>query len=183
MREYDEARGSTQTSLRTTRWVPLRPSGPPIRSASTYSGSLEMTRCLVVALVALFTVAARGNGQTAAEARQFVQRANNELQDLQVRANRASWIQENFITEDTEALNAEVANELAVAIQRLAQGAKRFDKITVPTDVRRQLTLLKISVVTQSVTSVAPPSDPKEAAELSSLIAANDAAYGRGKYC
>ena len=142
-----------------------------------------MIRCLVVALVALFIVTARGNSQTAAEAAQFVQRANKELQDLQVRAYRAQWIQENFITEDTEALNAETANELAVAIQRLANGAKRFDKLTVPADVRRQLTLLKISVVTQNVTAVAPPSDPKEATELSSLIAANDGAYGRGKYC
>ena len=142
-----------------------------------------MPRRLIVAFVALFTVTAHGNAQTPAEAEQFVQRANRELQDLQVRANRAQWIQENFITEDTEALGAEVANELGVAIQRLAQGAKRFDKVTVSPDVRRQLTLLKISVVTQSVTAVAPPSDPKEAAELSSLIAANDGAYGRGKYC
>jgi len=140
-----------------------------------------MTRCLSALFLVLFVSSA--SGQTAAEATQFVRRANKELYDLGIRAGRAQWIHENFITEDTEALNAEAANELAVAIQRLAQAAERFDHISVPADVRRQLTLLKISVVTQSATAAAPPSDPKEAAELASLIAANDGAYGRGKYC
>ena len=146
-----------------------------------------MTRRLFAAFAgaAVLALAAppSARAQTAAEAAQFVQRANQELLALQIRATRAQWIQENFITEDTEGLNAETANELAMAYQKLAQGAKPFDKITVPGDIRRQLTLLKISVVTQGVTAVAPPSDPKEASELSSLIAANDGAYGKGKYC
>ena len=137
------------------------------------------------ALATLLVVASVGRGQTPtpAAAKQFVDQANKELYDLQVRATRAQWIQENFITEDTEALNSETANELAMAYQKLAQEAKKFDNVTVAPDVRRQLTLLKISVVTQGVTAVAPPGNPKEAAELAALIAANDGVYGRGKYC
>jgi len=137
------------------------------------------------ALATLLVVAsaARAQTPTPAAAKQFVDRANKELYDLQIRATRAQWIQENFITEDTEALNSETANELAMAYQKLAQEAKKFDNVTVAPDVRRQLTLLKISVVTQGVTAVAPPGNPKEAAELAALIAANDGVYGRGKYC
>src|SRR3954469_16334993 len=144
-----------------------------------------MTTHLYRALATLLLVAsvARAQTPTAAAAKQFVDRANKELYGLQVRATRAQWIQENFITDDTEALNAETANELAIAYQRLAQEAKKYDKVTVAPDVRRQLTLLKISVVTQGVTAVAPPANPKEAAELASLIAANDGTYGKGKYC
>ena len=142
-----------------------------------------MLRRFAFGLAAIVVVAASARAQTAAEAAQFVQRANKELLELQIRATRAQWIQQNFITDDTETLNAEASNELAMAFPRLAQEAKRFDKITVPPDIRRQLTLLKISVVTQGTTAVAPPGDPKEASELASLIAANDGAYGKGKYC
>src|ERR1051325_4842851 len=131
---------------------------------------------LACALGALTAATARA--QTAAEAKAFVDRANKELLDLQIRATRNQWIQENFITDDTEALNAETANELAMAIQKFALGAKRFDNVQVSPDVRRQLTLLKISIVTQSVTAAAPPGDPKEAAELAQTIAAMDGMYG-----
>src|SRR4028119_1030984 len=41
---------------------------------------------------------------TAAEAGQFVAHAEQRLTELNLKVARASWIQENFITDDTEAL-------------------------------------------------------------------------------
>lgn len=120
---------------------------------------------------------------TVADARKFIERANKELYDHQVRATRAQWVAQNFITEDTEALNAEAGNELSMGIRRFALAAKRYDKIRLPADLRRQMTLLKLSIITQSTTAAAPPANPKEASELASIIAAMDGAYGRGKYC
>jgi peptidyl-dipeptidase A len=151
---------------------------------SDWSLGFRAVASVVAILVTLNTATARAQARpSVADAQQFVARTNQELLALQIRATRAQWIQQNFITDDTEALNAEVGNELATAYQRLAVAAKRFDGLTLPADLRRQLTLLKTSVVTQGTTAVAPPSNPKEATELATLIASMDGAYGRGKYC
>ena len=125
---------------------------------------------LVLAL-SILAAACGGSETTAApksadDAKQFLTNVNKTMLKLGIEAAQAGWVAQNFITEDTEALNSETANELAMAYQKLAQEAKKFDNVTVAPDVRRQLTLLKISVVTQGVTAVAPPGNPKEAAEL-----------------
>ena len=67
---------------------------------------------------------------------------------------------QNFITEDTEALDARATQAIADAASRFAKEAVRFDKVEVPADQRRQLNLLKVSLV------LATPADPKEAEEL-----------------
>ena len=67
--------------------------------------------------------------------------AEKELGDLQVKANQAQWVTDNFITDDTEALSAELTKNLNVTIQRLAIDAKRFDKTTLPPTLRRKFTL------------------------------------------
>ena len=56
--------------------------------------------------------------------------AEKELAGLLVSANQAQWVADNFITDDTEALSAELTKNLNVAIQRLAIDAKRFDNTT-----------------------------------------------------
>ena len=47
---------------------------------------------------------------TVAEAQAFMTKAEEQLFDLGVRASRANWVQENFITDDTETMAAQ-ANE------------------------------------------------------------------------
>ena len=76
---------------------------------------------------------------TVAEAQRFVQRAERELWDLSIRANQAGWVAANFITDDTEALSAEHQKNLAVAIQRYALEAKRFERLQLPAELRRKL--------------------------------------------
>lgn len=58
-----------------------------------------------------------------------------------------------------------------------AEQAARFDNVKVPDEVRRKLTLLKLSL------TLPAPSDAKEAAETTLLAAGLEASYGRGKYC
>ena len=149
---------------------------------SRISASRSLAIAIVVSLSISSSTAAQGR-PTVADAQKFIADANRELLDLGIKAGRAQWIQQNFITEDTEAQNAEISNQLAQAYGRLAVAAKRFDGLTLPTDLRRQLTLLKISVITQGTTAAAPPSNPKEATELAELIASMDGSYGKGKYC
>ncbi len=62
-------------------------------------------------------------------------------------------------------------------MSRLAKEAAKFDNVEVPPDQRRQLNVLKLSLV------LATPSDPKEAEELTKILARMDAMYGKGKCC
>src|SRR5260370_42693189 len=69
-------------------------------------------------------------GRTVAEAEAFMKKAEAQLEDLGIRAGRASWVQENFITDDTEALAAQAQEKFTAAATQLALDARRFDGLT-----------------------------------------------------
>ncbi|HXB22499.1 MAG TPA: M2 family metallopeptidase [Candidatus Solibacter sp.] len=114
---------------------------------------------------------------TVAEAEAFMKRAEAELGDLGVRAQRASWVQENFITDDTEVLSAQAQEKLTAVTTQLALDARRFDHLQMPPALARKFRLLKLSL-----TAPAPNND-KERGELTRIAASLDADYGKGKYC
>jgi peptidyl-dipeptidase A len=114
---------------------------------------------------------------TAASARAFLDEANRELLRLVNASNRAGWTQGTYITVDTEQIAAEANAALVSAATRYAKEARRFDDVTLPPLERRQLDVLK-----NSLTMSAPP-DPKEAEELTRLVASMEGVYGSGKYC
>jgi peptidyl-dipeptidase A len=74
-------------------------------------------------------------------------------------------------------LNAQANAQLTDAFTKYAKEARRFDDLTLPPLERRQMQVLE-----NSLTVSAPP-DPKEAEELSKLLASMEAAYGSGKFC
>jgi peptidyl-dipeptidase A len=114
---------------------------------------------------------------TPADAKTFLDTANDTTLKVGIEASRAGWVQQTYITDDTEALAAR-ANQLAnEAGARFAKEATKYDKVDVPADQRRQLTLLKTSLV------LATPSDPKESDELSKIMARLESTYGKGKWC
>jgi len=86
-------------------------------------------------------------------------------------------VAETYITDDTEALNARETQISIEAVKKYARDAVRFDHVTVEPDIRRQLNLLKLSLV------MVTPSEPKEAEELATIAARMDATYGKGKWC
>ena len=59
---------------------------------------------------------------TAAEAAAFVQGAEEQLKVLAVKAQRAQWVQSNFITDDTEKIAADANKELIAASMEPGQG-------------------------------------------------------------
>ena len=125
---------------------------------------------LLAATVAAFS-------QTRAEADAFLKDAEAQLLKVGNAAQRASWIQSTYITEDTEALTAD-ANEAAIHVtKQLARAAVRFDKVNLPPDMRRKMYLLKNAL------TVATPSNTKESSELTKLMSGMEGTYGRGKYC
>ena len=114
---------------------------------------------------------------TAAEAQRFITRAEKELADLGVKVNRADWVANNFITDDTEELTAEAQEAYAVATQKLALEARRYDRVRLPANVRRKFTLLRLSL------AAPPPGNPTEAAELTRISVGLTADYGKGSWC
>jgi peptidyl-dipeptidase A len=86
-------------------------------------------------------------------------------------------VQENFITDDTEILNAEASRDLAVAVQHLATEARSYERAPLSAELKRKFLLLKLSL------SAPPPADARKATELSKLAAGLDADYGKGTYC
>ena len=91
-------------------------------------------------------------------------------------SNRAGWTENTYITVDTEQMSAEANAALVSASTRYAKEARRFDAVTLPPAERRQLDVLKNSL------SMSAPPDPKEAEELTRLVASMEGTYGKGKY-
>jgi peptidyl-dipeptidase A len=114
---------------------------------------------------------------TSADATKFLDEVDRTSTRLSIEANRAGWVTQNFITTDTEAMDARATQASADASSRFAKDAVRFDKIDVTPEQRRQLDLLKVSLV------LATPSNAKEAEELTALVSAMRGEYGRGKWC
>ena len=126
------------------------------------------------------TVRSSGNTDPAASAsdpKKFIDGMNDELLRLNIEGSQAGWVSETYITDDTSSLNARSNQRLIEATERFAKDAVKFDKVQTAPDLRRQLDLLKVSLV------MATPSDPKESEELTRIAANLDATYGKGKYC
>jgi len=112
-----------------------------------------------------------------AEAQAFMKNAEDQLQDLNVRASRASWVQENFITDDTEVLSAQAQEKLTAVVTQLALDARRFDGLSMPPELARKFMLLKLLLVAPA------PNNDAERKELTEIATWMDGAYGKGKYC
>jgi len=114
---------------------------------------------------------------TVADAKAFLDEANAALLKQSVASGRAQWVAETYITDDTESLNAQGTQALADLSVKLAKGATRFDKLDLPADLRREMTVLKTAL------TLATPANPAESEELSQITARMDGAYGKGKFC
>jgi len=124
--------------------------------------------------------AAKGAGKataTAAEAQKFIEDAEQRLFELGVKASRAGWVQENFITDDTEQIAAEASEALNTASAKYAKEAHRFDGLVLTPDLARKRLLLELA------TGFPAPDNPKSQKELAQVLASLDGDYGKGKWC
>jgi peptidyl-dipeptidase A len=121
--------------------------------------------------------APKGAKPTVEEARQFLAEVQKRLLALSIEGGRAEWVQETFITYDTQILAAARNEVLLTAAVDAAKQAARFDGVQLPPDLRRQMELLKRGL------TLAAPSDAAKTAELTRLSASLSSQYGAGKYC
>jgi peptidyl-dipeptidase A len=135
-------------------------------------------RALLVAVAATALGApAQAQSPTADDARVFMAVAESTLADLSIRWNHAGWVAATYITHDTEALSAEAQREFAVAVQRFATEAQRFEKVALPAELARKFQALKLSL------AAPPPADPQKAAMLTRISVGLESDYGRGTWC
>lgn len=114
---------------------------------------------------------------TVAEAQKFIEDAEQRLFELGVKASRAGWVQENFITSDTEQIAAEAGEEANTAAAKYAKEAHRYDVVALSPELARKRLLLELA------TGFPAPDDPKAQKELAQILASLDGDYGKGKWC
>ncbi len=137
--------------------------------------ALPFALCVVIASSGCGTP--EGPSATAAEAHQFVEAAEKRLEALSKKAARTGWVQNNFITVDTQRIAADAQSDLAAAVTELALGARRFEGVQLSDEDSRKLRLLKLQLAAPA------PNNPAERDELTSLGSWLEGEYGKGKHC
>jgi peptidyl-dipeptidase A len=141
--------------------------------------------CCLLSLTALATMlftACRGGsvGQktSAADAETFIKDAEKSYLNASIKDSRASWVQSNFITEDTDAIAADSKDNLIAAIKELTDQSRQFDGQQLSPDLARKIKLLKLLAI-----PLPAPSNPAEREELTTITVGMESAYGKFKYC
>jgi peptidyl-dipeptidase A len=103
--------------------------------------------------------------------------ANETLLRLSNEANQAGWVQQTYITPDTEAISARADQAYVTAVTGYAKRAARLDLTGASAEETRQVQVLRNTL------TMAAPADVTEAGELTQLVTSMGGRYGRGKYC
>lgn len=114
---------------------------------------------------------------TVEEAKKFLDDAEAQLFDLGNKAQRAAWVQLNFITDDTNQIAADAGEVVNTLTVDLARKAHRFDGLQLPPEMARKMLLVKLSI------GFPAPSNAAEQKELASISASLSGDYGKGKWC
>ena len=121
-------------------------------------------------------VAAPAAVPTAAEADAFVAAAEKEAFDYSIFGSQVAWVNNTYITDDTDALNARVGAQGTEMGVRFAKGAARFNAVQgLSYDTRRKLDMLRQGLVLPA------PSTPGAATELNTIATRLNSTYGKGK--
>jgi peptidyl-dipeptidase A len=118
-----------------------------------------------------------GSAPTIDEAKAFLDDAEARLFDLGNKAQRAAWVQQTFITEDTNQIAADASEVLNTLTVELAKKAHRFDSLKLPPVMARKMLLVKLSI------GFPAPSNAAEQKELATISTSLGADYGKGKWC
>ena len=139
---------------------------------------------IALATVVLLVPGCAGGGSggvaypaTPAGAAAFAEDAEARFLGAAVENERAGWVQQNFITHDTDLIASRAEQKLIASTVELAGQAARFDGLELPYDVERKLKLLKLAL------SKPAPDDPAKQAELTRTTTSMQGRYGKGKYC
>ncbi len=114
---------------------------------------------------------------TVASAKAFMDRAELELLKLSTLGQRAEWVDETYITDDTDLLTAAENDRLIARTTELVDQSKQFSALDLPPDLKRKFLLLKLSL------TMPAPHNAKLREELTQTASSLNGSYGKGKYC
>ncbi|MDT8999242.1 M2 family metallopeptidase [Paucibacter sp. APW11] len=111
---------------------------------------------------------------TTQRTRAFIADAEARLEKLGIQAQRAQWVADTFITDDTELITAQAGEQLAKVAGELALAARRLSSKGLSPAEARKLEALRHSAYLAS---------DAERERLALLQAKLNGAYGKAKYC
>jgi peptidyl-dipeptidase A len=114
---------------------------------------------------------------TAAEARAFFDRFNEQQYQVDLDQGRAEWVMQTYITSDTEYLSAKASERALNFTNQVLEDAKRFQGLELDEDVARGLHILTSSQ------ALPAPRATEKVAELAAIASKLSSMYGQGKYC
>ncbi len=133
---------------------------------------------LSLALIPLSAAQAEGEkAVTVEDAKAFIESSEKAIQEIGEEAGRIAWVNANFITYDTNWLNALMSERTTKLYVTLANQTKQFDGLDLPPDLARKMKLLKLNL-----TLPAPENDPDKIRKLAQLNTTMETIYGTGKY-
>jgi peptidyl-dipeptidase A len=112
-----------------------------------------------------------------AELEKFIQEAEMRLNDVSIKMHRTSYVQQAYITEDTQAIAAGSYEAAQATVFELMIRSKQFDGMNMPPESARKIHILRHLLATPA------PNNVKERIELVRLGTSLDAAYGKAAYC
>ena len=114
--------------------------------------------------------------QTPEGARQFIADVEKDLFDLNVITQHAAWVNNTYINEDTDALNAYFGTiTTEKGVKYATQAAQYLQVQGLDADTARKLNILRGALV------LAAPSTPGAAAELNDISTRLQSTYGKGR--
>ena len=139
------------------------------------------------AIATLLASACNGGGATGdakgkPDAAAFLASAEKELSEFSDYAARVSWVNANFITDDTDWLNARAGSEGTLLQVRLANATKDYANATLTPDQQRKMTILRAGIVMPSPSAGTPEEQKAVADELAKITTDLQSTYGKGKF-
>lgn len=111
---------------------------------------------------------------TVADAAEFLSDATTELREFSEFGARTAWVQNNFITDDTNWLLERMATQGTEMAVRLATETARYNELEMTTEMSRQMNVLRAGI------TLPAPADSAAAARLSELTTRMGSAYSTG---
>jgi peptidyl-dipeptidase A len=123
-----------------------------------------------------------GDAKGKPDAATFLANAEKELSDYSDYAARVAWVNANFITDDTDWLNARAGSEGTLLQVRLANATKDYADAKLTPDQQRKMTILRAGIVMPSPSSGTPEEQKAVADELAKITTDLQSTYGKGKF-
>jgi peptidyl-dipeptidase A len=114
---------------------------------------------------------------TSADARAFVEQAEQELETAAEYVGHAAWLSSTYINSDSQFVSGKAFQEYSLLSVKFAKQAALYDHLDLDSTLRRKLQRLKMEL------SFPAPDDKALAGELADLGLQMESMYGSGEYC